>query len=214
MKRFLTYCLCLVVVLALCSGCADKGQPRLDLQGRQLAVAPFSQPHYPWELLAGSLPEHAQIMTPEVFSTLDGLLSQALDFRKIKNVRGLAQVNQCREIVLMENQNIRLSALQYWIKVGRCLPADYLLVPQIFVWRERKGGEWGVEEPAKVVFDLYLLDVEKGRLLKRFHFEDEQQSLSANILDIKTFFKRKGRWISVSKLAQEGLIQGLEELGL
>jgi hypothetical protein len=125
-----------------------------------------------------------------------------------------ACVNQCREVVLHEARNRGLTGLQYWTRVGRCVPTDYLLVPQLLKWQDRVGGEWGVKQPAWVVLDLYLINVAKAEVAGRYHFDREQESLSENLLSIGSFLKRGGKWIEASELAEEGLTQGLQELGL
>jgi hypothetical protein len=116
-------------------------------------------------------------------------------------------------VVLAEQERSRISALEYWKKVGTCMAVDYLLVPFAFTWEERQGGEWGVEQPASVTFDLYLIRVDDGTV-KRFHFEERQQALTENILDADKFFRRSGKWVSARELARDGIRQALEDLGL
>ena len=69
------------------------------------------------------------------------------------------------------------------------------------------GGEVVAVEPLSV-------DARTGGIVKKFHFEETQQSLTDNILNAKKFVARNGRWLSAIELAQEGLRKGLTELGL
>ncbi len=207
-------CFGLAVLAFVFAGCAPKAPERPELQGANLGVAGFSQPCHDWEMLAGCLPENLSELEQSTFQELNDILRQELQARGVQAYKGPALVRQCREIVLQEQDNRPFSSLEYWTTVGQCLPVDFLLIPQVFEWREREGGEWGVEDPARVVLDLYLVDVRQPKLVDRFHYEQEQQSLSENILNVKRFFKRQGRWVTAYDLAREGLQQGLIELGL
>jgi hypothetical protein len=97
--------------------------------------------------------------------------------------------------------------------VAKCIPADYILVPYIFQWQKRQGNEWSVNQPAGLIFDIYLVDV-ANETVRRAHYEELQHSLSENMLDAGTFFKRKGRWITAEQMAKEGVAKCFEELGL
>jgi len=63
--------------------------------------------------------------------------------------------------------------------------------------------------------DFYALrvDVEEPSI-SRFHFEETQESLSNNLLNVKKWFQRKGQWITAEQLAEEGMRQAITELGL
>ena len=204
----------LVCVILMGSGCAPKTQVEPLPREASLAVAGFSIPDSSRELFPESKLPSLTTVDQKVLHSLDQIMETELETRERKKFRGLALVRQCREIVLQENPEERLSALRYWSLVGRCIPADYLLVPQLFDWQERQGGEWGTEQPARVVFDLYLLDVRNQEIENRFHFEQEQQPLFENLLSLASFLKRHGRWISAKDLAREGIVQGIRELGL
>jgi hypothetical protein len=177
-------------------------------------VAGFSQPCHEWEMLAGCLPETLDEVVRKTFQELNVILREELQDHGVESFKGQALVKQCQEIVLQEQEGQPFSSLEYWTTVGQCLPVDFLLIPQVFEWREREGGEWGVDQPARVVLDLYLVDVRQKKLLDRFHFEREQQALSENLFNVKRFFQRQGRWVTAFDLAREGLDQGLTELGL
>jgi hypothetical protein len=177
-------------------------------------VANFIKPCHAWQLLAGCLPEDGERLDPEVLTTLDKILDQELESRDVTAYQGPSVLRQCQEIILFEAEDLDMSGLEYWTRIGRCVPADLLLVPQVFEWRERKGGEWSAEQPAKVVFDLFLVDVRKKELVDRFHFDQEQKSLTENLLDLGRFFRRGGKWVRAETLAREGVRRGLKELGL
>ncbi len=195
----------------LATGCAPKAVAPQPRPLGSVAVAAFTAPKYNWELIAGYLPEEGKTVKPEVLAKLDETLSQSLRAHGVKNTLTPAQTRQCQEIVVFERSNkSRESAWSYWLSVGRCLPADFILVPQVLRWKELGGGG----NPASVVIDLYLIDVRAERLVTRFHFDETQKALTDNLLDLNKFVQRKGEWVEADVLAKEGIEAGLREMGL
>lgn len=208
-----------IVALICClgllfSGCAPISVPQPVPEKTRLAVAGFSVPDSSRELFAESRLPELKSIDSDILAALDESLAAELEARNREPYQGMASVKQCREIVLQEQAGKRLQARDYWTLVGRCIPAEFLLIPQLLEWRERQGDQWAVQQPAKVVFNLYLLDVQKGEVHRRYHFEKEQEALSENLLTLSRFFKREGKWITARALAAEGIAEGLTELGL
>jgi hypothetical protein len=197
-------------VLAL-AACSPKPiAPQLRPVG-SIAVAPFTAPQYNWELLAGYLPEEGKPVKPEVLAALDEALSQSARAHGVRLSGTSAAIHQCQEIVTFERSGkARESAWSYWLGVGRCLPADFILVPQVLRWKEFEGGG----NPASVIMDLYLIDVKGERLVSRFHYDETQKALTDNLLDIGKYMRRKGEWVNADTLAKEGIEAGLKEMGL
>lgn len=81
----------------------------------------------------------------------------------------------------------------------------------IYKFAERKGGNLAVEKPASVGFHIHLYD--KDNILRRVYvFEETQQALSENVLNIGKFLKRRARWITAGELAEEGIYNALMKL--
>ena len=196
------------------SGCAPITAHTPVPDRARLAVAGFSVPDSSRELFAESRVPELKTIDADILAALDESLAAELEAGNREPYQGMAFVKQCREIVLQEQAGKRLQARDYWTLVGRCIPAEFLLIPQLLEWRERQGDQWAVQQPAKVVFNLYLLDVQKGEVHRRYYFEKEQESLSENLLTLSRFFKREGKWITARALAAEGIDEGLTELGL
>jgi len=209
LRKFLPVAvLCCALGLAACG--PKPVTPQLRPMGA-IAVAPFTSPKYNWELLAGYLPEEGKSVKPEILASLDTTMSQTLRAHGVTTTGTPAAVKQCQEIVTFERSGkARESAWSYWLGVGRCLPADFLLVPQVLFWTELVGGG----NPASVVIDFYLIDVKGERLVSRYHYDETQKALSDNFLDLGKFVKRKGEWVNADTLAQEGIEAGLREIGL
>ncbi|HOV90856.1 MAG TPA: hypothetical protein PKW07_09130 [Syntrophorhabdaceae bacterium] len=81
----------------------------------------------------------------------------------------------------------------------------------IYKFIERKGGNLAVEKPASIGFHIHLID--KNNTLRRVYvFEETQQALSQNVLNIRKFLRRRAKWLTASELAEEGIYAGLETL--
>lgn len=207
--RYSIFLLCVLLI----AGCGRKA-PIAELPaGMSLAVAPVGVPQYDWELMAGVLPEEPARIDAESLATLDVQLATLVVRKHDRTVKKSSEVRECEQQVEATKPRQRFSALGYWREVGQCLGVDYILVPQLSRWEDRAGGEWGVDHPAAVTVDMYLVAVATGQI-RRFHFEEQQQGLAENLLHGKRFFKRKGKWLTPQELAAEALEAGIEELGL
>lgn len=199
---------------SLVTACGAGAPPLERPESSTLAVAGFTNPQNTWELLAGCLPEQCVLVEERVLSSLDLALVEVLHDEDV-DFLSEARVHQCQELVTSESQTRpRGAALRYWLQVGNCVPADYLLVPQLIYYHERKGGDWGAEEPASVIMDFFLLDVRNEAILRRYRFEETQQPLSENLLDVGKFVSRGAKWVPAQELAREGIEQAIKEIGL
>ncbi|MFO7728353.1 MAG: hypothetical protein R6X11_08485 [Desulfonatronovibrio sp.] len=201
--------LLLVLSLVLFS-CAPK-RPALDLpEEAVVAVAGFSQPVHRWQMINNHIVAGKEIVDKDTLEKLNSDLA-GLTSQSRYTIVGPRLLEQCEDLV--PHGTDPGAAFHYWVEVGRCVPADYILVPFLFDWQERKGGEMGVEQPAKVTLELNLINIEE-LTMDRFLFDERQLSLSEDILGAGRFFKRGAKWISARELAREGLQQGVKELGL
>ena len=92
-------------------------------------------------------------------------------------------------------------------KVGEELGADGVIVGYVYRYRERRGYQYAVEQPASVAFGIYLIRVGNGELLWKGVYDKTQSSLMENILDVKTFIKGRGTWLTAEQLAEAGIDQ-------
>jgi hypothetical protein len=88
---------------------------------------------------------------------------------------------------------------------GRALGANFIVAGWVWRYRERIGGDIGVQSPASVAFTVALIDVKSGKMLWQGKFVEKQSSLSENIVEIRKFLKRSGKWLSVDELARYGV---------
>ena len=90
-------------------------------------------------------------------------------------------------------------------KIGAAFSAEAVLIGYVYRFRERKGTDYAVNRAASVAFDLYLIGPQNGVVFWKGRFDKTQQHLSRNILDVDTFMKSQGRWMTAERLAEIGL---------
>jgi hypothetical protein len=84
---------------------------------------------------------------------------------------------------------------------GRRLGADAVFAGHVYRFQERVGGEFSVQSPASVAFEIYLIDCRQPRVLWSAVYDYTQQGLSENLLGLGNFFRRGGRWVTAEELA-------------
>jgi hypothetical protein len=96
-------------------------------------------------------------------------------------------------------------------KTGEALQAQYVVLGNVWRFKERRGTAISSEGPASVAFTVYLLNVENGNIVWRATFERTQQALSDNVLAASDFFKQGARWLTAEELARFGIKQILKK---
>ncbi|MFO7963616.1 MAG: hypothetical protein R6U50_06830 [Desulfobacterales bacterium] len=100
------------------------------------------------------------------------------------------------------------------IAAGRKMTADYALVGYVYRFKQRVGKRYAVETPASAAFGFHLLDLPEGYVIWSGVFNETQQALSEDLLTLKAFIQRKGRWVTAEDLAQEGLDKIMKDFPL
>ena len=111
------------------------------------------------------------------------------------------------------SQNLTIGIKDMLQKTGKSFSSDAVLFGYIYRWTERLGTEYGVESPASVAFDLHLISTDTGSILWKDSFKKTQLSLSENLLDLSTFIKSKGKWLTAQELAYIGLESMIKCIG-
>ena len=112
----------------------------------------------------------------------------------------------------LASSNPTLTDRDIYVQIGKALSADGVLGGHVYRWRERQGTDYAASRPASVAFDLYLMSAGDGMILWKARFDKTQISLSENLLDLQTFLKAKGRWMTADELAEIGLTDFVETL--
>ena len=102
--------------------------------------------------------------------------------------------------------------IEIFQKIGKAFSSDTVLIGYIYRWREREGTDYAIDRPASVAFDLYLIRSDDGAISWKGRFDKTQRSLMENILDMDTFLKGKGKWMTAETLMELGLADLLEKL--
>ncbi len=138
-------------------------------------------------------------------------------FERIRKYKGYELIgpNQARGVFAsLVSSDQGMSDIEIVKKIGQSFSADAVMVGYIYRWREREGTDYSVNRPASVAFDLYLIGHGDKTVLWGGKFDKTQKSLSENILDLRTFLKGKGKWMTATGLAELGLTELLQELPL
>lgn len=204
----------LIFVFCFSLGCSKtKKAAPTPLPEVSIAVAWVNQPRTMDDLLAGVMVSEQPFVGDKVLLSLDKAMHQVLAESSDRQFINIAESYSCQvKVSKVEREN--RTALDYWIQVGACLDADMILVPQITEWYELEGSGMGAERPASVTMDFYLIDVKRQQLAGRYHYEETQQHLTDNLLNIGKFVNRGGQWVTALDLAKEGMRQAVVELGL
>lgn len=108
------------------------------------------------------------------------------------------------------SSDLVLDDIELFKRLGKAFSSDCVLVGYIYRWVERVGSDYAAHSPASVAFDLYLIRSDDGSILWKGRFDKSQQSLSENVLDLETFLKGGGKWMTAETLADIGLRALLE----
>jgi len=108
----------------------------------------------------------------------------------------------------IEDKGEGKAGVEDWVKLARKVQANYLLIPVVYCYSERKGSGASASEPAEVGFHLHIYEVGSGKEVWAGDFRERQKALSENVLELNKFIKRKARWLK----AEELLIEGAEEM--
>jgi hypothetical protein len=159
----------------------------------------------------------ASVFAHSVSEDIAAELTQVL-FGKLTDEKNLDLVplGETREAllcsVLAPDSGFELKPIGCLRELGKTLGADGVLAGHVYRWRERIGGDFAVDRPASVSFDLNLVRTEDGTILWRGQFDKTQTSLSENLLDMGTFLGSGGRWLTAEKLADFGLDRIIKEM--
>ena len=97
------------------------------------------------------------------------------------------------------------------LAIARDLKSEAVMILHLNRFRERRGGDYSVQEPASVAFDYLLVHTETGKTLCASTFEETQQSITENLLSLRRIAKRGFKWITAADLAREGVIEKLSD---
>ncbi len=170
--KYLCLCLCSLLLFA----CSKKPEVAKLPQAVTIAVAPFNQPVYEGQLLAGYLPDEQ--------NTLDGasagIFSEMLNQKLKESERNfIFLTNADLKIAIQKDSKGRSNVLSSWAQIAQKHNADYIIVPQILDIEELRGDARYVRSPARLISDIYLIKAVHpenesldGYLQERSHYRE------------------------------------------
>ena len=89
--------------------------------------------------------------------------------------------------------------------LGKGLNVKYVVVGNVWRYKNRTGNALATEHPSSVAFSIYLIDVENHELAWSATYDETQRPLTENLLNIIDFFKQGAKWLTVDELAEYGM---------
>ena len=221
MKPLQTYNVLLKVFLLagimFFSGCGGdyivKEKPP-DLSGiEKILILPFKDMVSVFgESVNGRCPVCGKVFTTgEVPESAAGMLTEHL-FILLKDRKDIELIpsSQAQGVMsgLLAGSKKMAQERDFQLEIGHALNADAIFAGHIYRFRERVGGEYSVDLPASVAFDIHLIRVEDGRVLWSAHLDETQRPLSDDLFRLGLFLRRKAKWITAKEMA----ISGLEDM--
>jgi hypothetical protein len=205
----LVCCLC----VAGCARMPRKAEHARISAGETIYVASFTQPTSTSELIAGVIPEKQGRVPADMLPVLDRNLRSVLT-GETGRIYGWLPANAANPGMARFHASEQPQALPGWIEYGKKRGARFLLIPQVLDWHEREGSNAGVVHAARVRLEFFLLNVQSGALAGRSVYEEEQTGLVDDLLNIASFIRRHGTWVTADVLAGDGMRKAVKDLGL
>ncbi len=107
-------------------------------------------------------------------------------------------------------ESLKMPLLEIIKKTGGELDADLIAVGYVFRYVERIGYDYSAEKTASVAFEINFVNPKDGSIIWRGIFDKTQKSLMEDVLQIASFYKGHGKWLTARELAKQGLDQALK----
>lgn len=105
----------------------------------------------------------------------------------------------------ISSESLKKPLLDVLKKVGGELGADVLALGYIYRYTERVGSSIGVDRPASVAFEIYMIKPIDGSTIWRGIFDKTQKSLTEDLYQISSFYKGGGKWLTAQQLSKQGM---------
>jgi hypothetical protein len=208
LKVFLIIC---IVILSACGKDTIVKGTSPDLSGiKKILILPFKDMASVYGAgVDGRCPVCGKVFTTgEVANDAADILTENLfDLLKDRKDFELIPSSQAQGVMagLLAGSKQELQERDLQLEIGRALNADAIFVGYIYRFRERVGGEYSVESPASVAFDIHLIRTVDGRILWSAHLDETQRPLSDDLFGIGLFLRRKAKWVTAKEMAISGL---------
>jgi hypothetical protein len=209
----------LICALALSLGCSTTDQSRAARQEiawvpKKLAVMPFIRvdtPIQPGGTVSCPL-TGATFNTGQIIPGAERVLDDALngDLSKITAIPFVPYSQTGLVFGQIAGRQFKDNLRKDVMAAGKKLGADAVLVGFIFRFRQRQGTGYAVDKPASVAFDLSVVRVMDGTVLWKNSFDETQQSLSQDLLNLGQYMKHGLSWYTAEELGKIGMTRLLQ----
>ena len=215
LRMLLLPALCLLMIACACSRrpSSTADVPRVISPSYVISVAPFTQPINASQLIAGHIPDNQGRIADEQLPSLDRRFQTVLNAGAKRQYKFINAIDLPKDLTRFHSSE-QPQALPLWVAYGKKQGAQLLLVPQVLDWHERQGSKAGVTQPAHVRVEFFLINIANGNVMSRSVFEEQQEGLVDNLLNVGTFFKRHGQWVTAEDLSEDGMRKAVKDMGL
>ena len=218
--RFAQFLLLFFILCAVC-GCQRASGVSTTLKDdgnvvfKRIAVVPFqSIRQEDADITTARCPVCGLVFRTERYAKGSEAVVEGLFLDRLKEEKAFAIIPPDRVGGVYEGvtgQLFKADLLDVLKKVGAELEADGIILGYVYRFRERKGFSLSVEKPASVAFEIHLIRVSDGAIVWRGIFDKTQASLMENLLQIGSFLKEGGKWVTAKELTAEGMDEVLKD---
>jgi hypothetical protein len=97
-------------------------------------------------------------------------------------------------------------------RIARKVGANLAVIGAVARYVEREGSALGVTTPASIAYQLVLVRASDGALFTVDRFDHTQQPLTSNLLDLPTFLRAGGRWMTRQEMLEGALGETAQKL--
>jgi hypothetical protein len=91
------------------------------------------------------------------------------------------------------------------LRLGTSLNVRYIVAGNVWRYKNRSGNAFASSQPSSVAFSLYLIGIENHELVWTGTYDETQQSLTENLLNVVDFFKQGAKWLTADEFAEYGM---------
>ncbi len=211
----LFFILCVVCGCQRASGVSTTLKDDGNVVFKRIAVVPFqSIRQEDAEITTARCPVCGLVFRTERYAKGSEAVVEGIFLDRLKDEKAFALIPPDRVGGVYEGvtgQLFKADLLDVLKKVGAELEADGIILGYVYRFRERKGFSLSVEKPASVAFEIHLIRVSDGAIVWRGIFDKTQASLMENLLQIGSFLKEGGKWVTAKELTAEGMDEVLKD---
>lgn len=97
-------------------------------------------------------------------------------------------------------------------ELADAVDADAVIFGTVWRFVERKGSDYGADRPASVAFKLKAVSRQTGEVVWEREFNETQEPLTTNLLNIWQFWRGGPRWFTAAQFTELGVDRLIEDL--